>query len=153
LGVVDRTQGQIDGVISIPLTEFADARGSVLHMLRCDASHFTKFGEIYFSETNPGIVKAWKRHKRMTQNFAVVSGSLRLVVYDGRHESASFGKVDVFDLGRENYQLGRVPNELWYGFKCVGCGPALMANCADIPHDPQEAEVIPPDSRRIPHRW
>ena len=122
-------------------------------MLRCDANHFVKFGEIYFSETNPGTVKAWKRHQRMTQNFAVVSGSLRLVVYDDRSGSASSGKLDVFDLGRENYQLVRVPNGLWYGFKCVGESPVLMANCADMPHDPQEVVVIPSDSPRIPYQW
>lgn len=141
------------GVASFLLGRFVDDRGAVLHMLRCDAPHFSRFGEVYFSETNPGVVKAWKRHQQMTQHFAVPVGEIRLVVYDDRPGSSSFGEVEVFELGRRNYRLVRVPRGLWYGFRCVGESPALMANCSDMPHDPEEAEGIPTDSQRVPYRW
>jgi len=31
--------------------------------------------------------------------------------------------------------------------------PALLVNCADIPHDPQESEIRMLDDISIPHRW
>ena len=45
-----------------------------MHMLRCDAPHFERFGEIYFSGVNPGAIKAWHIHREMTLNYAVPVG-------------------------------------------------------------------------------
>jgi dTDP-4-dehydrorhamnose 3,5-epimerase len=143
----------IEGVLEVPLRQFEDERGTLFHMLRCDAPHFTRFGEIYFSETRPGVVKAWKRHREMTQHFAVPVGELRLVICDDRPASSTRGRVVVFDLGRDRYRLVRVPNGLWYGFTCTGDHSALLANCADLPHNPDESESIPADSPQIPYRW
>ena len=36
----------IEGVLVHSLKQFPDERGSVMHMLRSDAPHFQKFGEI-----------------------------------------------------------------------------------------------------------
>ena len=38
----------INELIITPLRKIADERGSIMHMLRVDAPHFIKFGEIYF---------------------------------------------------------------------------------------------------------
>ena len=39
----------IDGVLVKQLSQIADERGKIMHMLRADEPHFEKFGEIYFS--------------------------------------------------------------------------------------------------------
>ena len=57
----------IEGVVVQQLKQIADDRGAVLHMLRCDSPLFENFGEVYFSEINPEIIKAWKLHKKLTQ--------------------------------------------------------------------------------------
>src|SRR3989338_5468983 len=79
--------GSIDGVQIIPLKRIQDERGMVMHMLRRDDAHFTQFGEIYFSVIYPGIIKGWHLHARMTINYAVVQGSIKLVLYDQRPDS------------------------------------------------------------------
>ena len=43
----------IEGVIITPLKQIEDERGKVMHMLREDSKVFKRFGEIYFSFTNP----------------------------------------------------------------------------------------------------
>ena len=49
----------IEGIIIKELKQIIDARGKVMHMLRCDSPIFTKFGEIYFSSaTFIGVVAA-----------------------------------------------------------------------------------------------
>ena len=75
---------KIDGLHITRLKIFKDRRGSVLHMMRSDSKLFDEFGEIYFSTINKNMIKAWKYHKRITQNFAVPHGSIRLVFYDNR---------------------------------------------------------------------
>jgi dTDP-4-dehydrorhamnose 3,5-epimerase len=134
----------ISGLTVTLLREIADARGAVLHMLRADAPDFQSFGECYFSEVNPGAVKAWKRHRRQTQNLAVPVGRMRFVLYDAREGSPTYGKLDVVELGRPDaYARLRIPPMIWYGFTCISGMPGLIANCADSPHDPGESESLP----------
>jgi dTDP-4-dehydrorhamnose 3,5-epimerase len=144
----------ISGVVIQPLKQMVDERGAVLHMLRADSPLFMGFGEIYFSLVLPGVVKGWKRHRRLTQHFAVPVGQIRLVLFDDRPDSPSVGRLEELLLGRpDRYDLVRIPPGLWYGFQGLGAIPALVANCTDFPHDPQEAESLPLGSPRVPYRW
>lgn len=144
----------IDDVVLTELKQFSDERGSVLHMLRNDDPIFTTFGECYFSEVLPGAVKAWKLHHNQTQNFSVPVGRIKLVIYDNRKNSISNGNLQYVNLGRpDSYFRIMIPPGLWYGFTCISEMPALLVNCADIPHDPQESEIRMLDDISIPHRW
>ena len=143
----------IEGVQIVPLRQIVDERGKVMHMLRKDAAHFTSFGEIYFSSVNPGAIKAWHIHKIMTLNYAVPVGQIKFVLYDGREESRTKGEIQEIVLGPDNYNLVVVPPFVWNGFKGLGTTPALVANCASIPHDPNEIERIDPFTPEIPYDW
>ncbi|HIA49757.1 MAG TPA: dTDP-4-dehydrorhamnose 3,5-epimerase, partial [Acidobacteria bacterium] len=68
----------IEGVEVFPLARIQDERGMVMHMLRADDPHFQNFGEIFFSVIYPGAIKAWHLHSRMTINYAVVEGDIKL---------------------------------------------------------------------------
>ena len=83
----------IDGIIITPLKQIFDERGKVMHMLRNDSDVFNKFGEIYFSSSYPGIIKAWHKHKEMTLNYACIEGKVKFVLYDDRPKSKTKGKV------------------------------------------------------------
>jgi dTDP-4-dehydrorhamnose 3,5-epimerase len=152
VGATD-VNAEIDGVRVYPLKRIEDDRGSVLHMLRADAPHFEGFGEVYFSLVKPGFIKAWKRHRVMTQNFAVPVGRIHLVIFDSRERSRTKGVVREIIAGEGNYALIRIPPMVWYGFKGVAAGDSLVANCTSIPHDPAEAEMITLDSELVPYRW
>ena len=147
----------IEGVLLQPLSVISTEGGPVLHLLRRDYAlmpYHQGFGEIYFSEVLPGAVKAWKRHLQQSQLFAVPVGQIRLVLYDDREHTKSRGQVQEFLLGRpDNYCLLKIPPRIWYGFASLGNKPALLCNCADLPHDPREAERLPQDSERIPYRF
>jgi len=153
MGHLNNSQ-DIEGMLVADLNQHVDERGSILHMLRCDSTVFRRFGEVYFSETNPGIVKAWKRHRFMTQLMAVPCGRITLALYDDRVDSPSHGRVAVHELGRPDaYKLVRIPPLVWYGFRCESDTPALLANCTDIPHDPSEAETVEWTTKWIPYQW
>ena len=143
----------IKGVAVHPLRRIPDERGMVMHMLRADAPHFEGFGEIYFSAIYPHVVKGWHLHRRMTLNYAVVSGMIKLVVYDDREDSPTRSELMELFVGEQNYVLVTVPPFVWNGFKGVGTTPAIVANCATIPHDPTEIERLDPENESIPYRW
>jgi len=143
----------IDGVQIIPLRQIPDERGKVMHMLRADAPHFEEFGEIYFSVVEVGAIKAWHLHERMTINYAVPHGRIKLVVYDDREGSPTNGELEEIFLGEANYSLVTVPPFVWNGFKGIGEHAAIVANCATIPHDPGEIVRLDPFSDKIPYDW
>jgi dTDP-4-dehydrorhamnose 3,5-epimerase len=136
-----------------PLRRIADERGAILHMLRADDPSFERFGEIYFSLVYPGVVKGWHIHRRMTLNYAVPVGMVKLVCYDDRPDSASRGAVQEIHLGELNYALVTIPPMVWNGFKGEGSEPALLANCATLAHDPEEIERLDPFDNEIPYDW
>ena len=143
----------IDGVIVTPLRQIFDERGKVMHMLRSDSPVFSEFGEIYFSCSHPGAVKAWHLHKRMTLNYAVIHGEVKVVLYDDRPASRTRGCIQELFLSPENYCLVTVPPLIWNGFKGIGHPYSIVANCATIPHDPKEITRLDPFSPKIPYDW
>jgi len=143
----------IDGVIVTPLRRIPDERGCIMHMLRADAPHFRGFGEIYFSMVNPGAIKAWHIHKEMTLNYAVIVGTIKLVLYDDREASPTRGELMELFVGEQNYALVTVPSMVWNGFKGCGVAPSIVANCATHPHHPDEILREDPFTTRIPYDW
>ncbi len=143
----------IDGVVLTPLRQIFDERGKVMHMMRSDSPLFTQFGEIYFSCIYPGVVKAWHLHKNMTLNYAVIHGEIKFVLYDDRPDSKTRGELQEIFLSPENYYLATVPPLVWNGFKGVGTETAIVANCASLPHSPDEILRRAPDDPAIPYEW
>ncbi len=143
----------IDGVLIHPLRRIPDERGRVMHMLRADDPHFERFGEIYFSVIYPGVVKGWHLHQKMTLNYAVVSGMIKLVLYDDRPNSPTRSDVQEIFIGDANYCLVKIPPLIWNGFKGIGTTLSVVANCATIPHDPEETERLDPFKNHIPYDW
>ncbi len=143
----------IQGVFIHPLKQIPDERGKIMHMLRVDDEYFEKFGEIYFSVVYPGVIKGWHIHTEMTLNYAVVHGTIKLVLYDDRMESSTRGELMEIFLGEANYSLVKIPPNIWNGFKGIGTIPAIVANCSTISHRPDEIQRMDPFENHIPYNW
>lgn len=143
----------IDGVRITPLSQILDERGKVMHMLRADSDGFTGFGEIYFSCVYPGAIKGWHLHKKMILNYAVPHGHIKFVLYDDRELSPTRGELQEIFLGPDNYCLVTVPPLVWNGFKGLGSEVSIVANCASLPHEPEEIMRLDPFSKKIPYNW
>ena len=143
----------IDGVRIIQLRQIIDERGKIMHMMKSTDEHFEKFGEIYFSTCWPNTIKAWHIHQKMTVNNAIVSGRAKLVIYDSREESKTKGNLMEIFLGEDNYKLVQIPPGLANGYKSYGDKLTILANCASLPHDPDEMIKIDPFKNDIPYDW
>ena len=143
----------IDGLRVTPLRRIPDERGSVMHMLRSDSENFESFGEIYFSTVYPGAIKGWHKHLEMTLNYAVPVGMIKLVCYDDRPDSATKGNLVELFVGETNYVLVTIPPLVWNGFKGLGTAAAVVANCATVPHSPDEIVRMDPFNPEIPYDW
>lgn len=146
---------KIEGVIIKNLKKIPDERGSIMHMLRSDDEFFEKFGEIYFSTAYPGVIKGWHEHKEQIQNYTVIQGMIKLVLYDNRQNSSTYKNLLEIFMGDLNYVLIKIPTGVINGYKCIGDKTAIIANCATIPHKAsgEMNRYDPLSNDLIPYNW
>lgn len=132
-----------------------DERGRLMEILRSDDELFTKFGQVYMTTAYPGVVKGWHYHKKQTDHFVVVSGMIKLVLYDSRKDSPTKGEVNEFFLGRHNPLLVKIPPLVYHGFKCINHEEAICINVpTEVYHYDQPDEFrIDPHENDIPYSW
>ena len=130
----------IEGVLLTPLKQIHNPKGDVFHAMKQSDAGFSGFGEAYFSTIHYNDIKPWKKHLRMTLNFVVPLGSIRIVIYDDRPNSPTYGSFFDVTLGTDNYQRITIPPDLWVAFSGAGKDYNLLLNLANLEHDPLEVE-------------
>ena len=143
----------IAGVHVVPLRQIADERGAVHLMLKATDPFFAGFGELYFSSVYPGVVKAWKSHRRMTVHYACMLGRVKLVLWDDREGSPTCGNMMELFLGPDEYRLVVIPPRIWHGFQGRADPISVLANCATEISDPEELDRLDPRSPAVPYDW
>jgi dTDP-4-dehydrorhamnose 3,5-epimerase len=142
----------IVGVVVEARSIIADANGAVLHGWSVTGSS-APVAEVYCSVVRGGAIRAWKRHRQMTQRLLVPSGRVLFVIYDSRPESSTAGSVMEVESGREAYGLLIIPPMLWYGFAGIASGESIIVNSPDMVHDPDEIDRLGPCAEEIPYTW
>ncbi len=145
----------IEGVMTKKLKVIPDERGRLMEILRTDDEMFRKFGQVYMTTAYPGVVKGWHYHKKQYDNMAVVKGMMKIVLYDGRRDSSTYGEINEFFAGEHNPVLIHIPPFVYHGFKCISQGEAVVVNTPSEAYDygePDEFRVHPHDND-IPYEW
>lgn len=131
-----------------------DERGSIMHMLKRTDNEFTKFGEVYFSTAYPNVIKGWHLHTKQTQNYVVVAGMIKLVLLDKRKNSKTYGLLEEHFLGELNHSLCQIPPGVANGYKVIGNKTAIICNCSDLVHEPDEMlRYSPFDKNFSDYNW
>jgi len=145
----------IEGVKLKDLKVIPDERGRLMEILRADDELFEKLGQVYMTTAYPGVVKAWHYHKLQTDNMAVIRGMMKIVIYDARKDSPTYGEVNEFFLGEHNFKLIQIPKMIYHGFKCISQEEAIVINIPTEVYDyknPDEYRVDPYENA-IPYDW
>jgi dTDP-4-dehydrorhamnose 3,5-epimerase len=153
--IVRGSKGLIDGVGIRPAKVVPDERGRLGEIMRADDPWFEKFGQVYFTTTYPGIVKAWHYHKKQTDHFYVVKGMVKAAMYDSRKGSPTYGLVNQVYLGEHCPALLRIPPGVLHGWMCVSKKEAYIVNITTEVYNydrPDEFRTDPHD-KNIPYDW
>lgn len=145
----------IEGVHIRNLKVIPDERGYLMEILRSDWPEFERFGQVYITSCYPGIIKGWHYHKKQTDNFVCIKGMAKVVLYDARAESPTFGLINEFFIGERNPVLIKIPPLVYHGFKAIGGNEAVILNVPTELYnysDPDEYRV-PFDDPSIPYNW
>src|SRR5512137_280238 len=145
----------IEGVMVKKLRVIPDERGRLMEILRADDEMFKGFGQVYMTTAYPGVVKGWHYHKKQSDNMAVVKGMMKIVLYDSRKESATFGEINEIMAGIHNPVLVHIPPFVYHGFKCISVDEAIVVNTPTEVYNYQEPDEfrLPAHASDIPYSW
>ena len=137
------------------LKVISDERGRLFEMLRRDEELFLKFGQVYCTTVNFGIVKGWHYHKKQIDNFVCISGMVKLVAYDSRPTSPTNGVINELFIGTHNAALVQIPAGVYHGFKGLTEPEAVVINISTEPyrHAKPDEYRMDPHSTEIPYDW
>jgi len=145
----------IAGVEIKPVIPHCDDRGVLIEILRCDDDMFKGIQQTYITTVKQGRVKGWHYHKEQHDTFFVVSGMIKLALYDSKEGSSTHGLVNEIVMGDQNQLVVQIPPGVLHGFKGLSRGDAVILNCVSRAYDymaPDEYRIDPYDND-IPYEW
>ncbi len=155
-GLIVRSTGRlIEGAGVRRAKVIPDERGRLGEILRNDDPWFEKFGQVYFTTTYPGVVKAWHYHAKQFDHFYVIRGLVKVGLYDARPESPTQGTVNEVYLGEHCPGLVRIPPGVQHGWMCVSETEAYIVNLVSEAYDPRQPDEFRthPHDNDIPYDW
>jgi dTDP-4-dehydrorhamnose 3,5-epimerase len=145
----------IEGVNLKKLKVIPDERGRLMEIVRADDDGFEKFGQVYMTTAYPGVVKGWHYHKKQFDYMTVINGMMKIVLYDMREGSPTYGEVNEFFCGLHNPVCLTIPPGVCHGFKCIGRKESIVINTVTEPYDYDDPDEfrIDPHENDIPYDW
>ena len=145
----------IDGVNIHQLKYIIDERGFLMEMIRSDDPQFNGFGQTYLTAVNEGVVKAWHYHEKQIDTFICVYGMIKLVLFDSRENSPTYGIVNELFIGDRNPQRVQIPTKVMHGFKGISTGYSLIVNIPNQMYNYEKPDEfrVDPHVNDIPYDW
>ncbi|MGI9068217.1 MAG: dTDP-4-dehydrorhamnose 3,5-epimerase family protein [Pyrinomonadaceae bacterium] len=115
--------------------------------------------QVHVTTTFPGRIRAWGLHQVSTDRLFVVDGLVKIVVFDGRNGSPTFGRINEFTVSAKNPGLLIIPSNLYHGWKNIDTTEAILINMPTqmYNHEAPDALDLPWDSeaarRIVPYQW
>ena len=132
-----------------------DDRGFLTEVLKETDPFFKAMRQMTYTETYPGVIKAFHWHKNQWDLWFVVKGMAQVVLYDLREKSKTRGQTDVYYLGEKNLAILAIPPGVVHGYRVLGnrlVGLLYHTSEAYDPKHPDE-ERIAFDDPRIGFDW
>jgi dTDP-4-dehydrorhamnose 3,5-epimerase len=134
----------IDGVKVKQVRKFADDRGFFSEILKFGEETFCDVKQTSYTETFPGVIKAFHWHKRQWDVWFVVRGNAQVVLHDLRVLSDTYKETQVICAGENNSVVIAIPPGVAHGYRVLGAEKVGLFYHTSEAYDPMN-----PDEERI----
>jgi dTDP-4-dehydrorhamnose 3,5-epimerase len=151
-----KIERMIEGVVAREVLHVPRDHGIITEMYRPEWDPTgLPIVHIYQSRLFPGAIGAWSCHTRSIDRLFVNQGHLKVVLFDGREESATFGQVSEIFAGDARPTLLVLPTGVWHGLQNLGSADALVLNYPTSAYDYADPDHwrLPYDTDQIPYTW
>jgi len=144
----------IKGVKLKKLNLYFDDRGFLTEVFELSQEGI-EIKQTTYTETYPGVIKAFHWHKKQWDLWFFTKGEARVVLYDLRDDSETKGETNVFYLGEKNPCLLIIPPGVAHGYQVLGTEKVGLFYHTSEEYDPEnpDEERIPFDDPQIGFDW
>ena len=144
----------IEGVKIVELTTHEDERGFFREIFRfSEQFERAPVGQLSHSLVKEGVIKAWHGHVYQFQWNYVVSGKIKVILYDNRKDSATYKKTMEFVAGDEVKPVAYFfPSGVLHGYKCTK-GPMQIIYVTSGIYDLEDEIRMTNEDLNIDYRW
>ncbi len=146
----------IDGVELVDIKNVIKNNGYLTEICRSSwLGENTVVDQVFQVALWPGGLSAWHTHEHTTDRLFVTLGTLKIVLYDARSDSSTFGQINEFRVSHVRPQLIIVPPKVYHGVQNIGPDTALLLNMVDRAYQYESPDHYRLDSTtdQIPYRF
>ncbi|TLD69884.1 hypothetical protein FEM03_15850 [Phragmitibacter flavus] len=146
----------IEGVRIRDLVVHTDDRGTVSEIFDPRWNwHPEPMVFCYYYTIRPGWTKGWGMHKIHEDRYCLMQGEMKIVLYDPRPESSTFGQFSEIYLSHQRRQLFSIPAGVWHADENIGPNDVLVVNFPTIQYDHSSPDKyrLPLDTDLIPYKF
>ena len=144
----------IHGAVITPATTHVDGRGTLCEILN-DRVHPAPIVYVYQFTIRPGMIKGWHVHRLHDDRIFVSQGSLKVVLYDDRKDSPTYGMVN--EIHRSDFQrnLMVIPAHVYHAHQNIGSTDVLCVSMPTRAYDHASPDVyrLPLNTDDIPYKF
>lgn len=135
----------IEGVKTKKLEPKHDDRGFFTEVLKFGEDSYAGIKQTSYTETYPGVIKAFHWHKKQIDIWFIARGMAQVVLYDFRKDSPTHKEINVLYAGEGNPMVIFIPPGVAHGYRVLGSEPLGLFYHTSEPYDFEN-----PDEERIP---
>jgi len=135
----------IEGVKIKKIERHWDDRGFFCEVLKDDDEFFKEIKQTSYTETYPGVIKAFHYHEKQDDIWFVAGGMAQVVLYDLREGSPTKDETQVIYAGEDSPVLIYIPIGVAHGYRVLGNEKVKLFYHTTESYNPNN-----PDEKRIP---
>jgi len=144
----------LEDVKIVKLVTHKDERGFFREIFRFQ-ENFKDYpiGQLSHSEVKKGIIKAWHGHVYQSQWNYVITGQIKVVLFDNRKESSTYREIKEFITGSDKEPLAYFfPPGVFHGYKCIQ-GPMQIIYVTSGIYDLNDEIRNTNNDLKIDYKW
>jgi len=124
--------GFIDGVKVREVKNVCKKDGILTEVFRQDwLLDSGKIDQVFQNILESGQISGWHVHQFTTDRFFVTWGLMKIVLYDGRTESSTYGEINELFFGSARPTLVIIPPGVWHAVHNIHHEPSALLNLVD----------------------
>jgi dTDP-4-dehydrorhamnose 3,5-epimerase len=149
-------QKLIDGVKTKEVKNVIKNNGVLTEVWRSSWKLDTeKVDQVFQVTLNPGEITDWHIHEFTTDRIFVNSGLVKIVLYDSREDSPTFGLINEFKIGELRPMIVIIPPKIFHAIQNIFPQKSSLLNIVDKAYtysDPDHWR-LPPNVSSVPYKF
>ena len=145
----------IDGVILKEVRHVPTSYGHLTELFRIEWQLRASITQAFQGRFQPGAISGWHAHATTQDGIFVNSGMLKIVLFDSRKNSKTYGMLNEFRLGDKRPGLLVIPACVWHGVHNTTSSDASLINFVDHAYSYEDPDHwrLPADTPEIPYSF